>query len=110
MLADLHWPKQVTAADPSLRGGKALVGYMAERDKTWWGEESERLELSWWCMVLVAISLEDVFCPHGSRLPHTNVAGCPQCCSLRGVGPSVPVLSFLLMFEGLGGNGLQGRS
>ena len=106
MLADLHWPKQVTAADPSLRGGKALVGYMAGRDKTRWGEESERLELSW-CMVLVAISLEDDFCPHGSRLPHTNVAGCPQCCSLRGVGPSVPVLSCLLMFGGLGGNGLQ---
>lgn len=46
MLTDLHWPKQVTAADPSLRGGRALVGYVAERDKTRWGEESEQLEPS----------------------------------------------------------------
>ena len=46
MLADLHWPKQVTPADPSLRGGRALVGYVAEWDKTWWGGESERVEPS----------------------------------------------------------------
>lgn len=109
MLAAVHWPKQVTPADPSLRGGRVLAGYVAEWDKTWWVESQreQSRQSSTVCVALVALSLEDVFCPHGSRLDHTDMAGRPQGCSLRSVGPSAPVLSCLLMFKGLGGIGLQ---
>lgn len=46
-----HWPKQVLHTDPSLRGGRPLVGYMTKWEHLEKGEDPEQLLVSLaWCV------------------------------------------------------------
>lgn len=65
-----------------------MWSYVAEWDKTWWVESQreQSRQSSTVCVALVALSLEDVFCPHEGRLDHTDMAGRPQGCSLQKCG------------------------
>lgn len=89
MLAAVHWPKQVTPADPSLRGGQGPCGLRSRVGQDMVGGESERAESASparcaWHLLRFHLKMSSVLTDLNTQTWLGSVAAA----SLRGVGPS----------------------